>query len=466
MMINTGLLLRQPNESSYSAYRRFLIANPGASLAQLRSVLFNKLDVTPQSSVRTEHLAQTWEQRFCASEGLSFIAPPPPPRVNLPLRNCPDCARSGFHSQFTYYSWFRRCPVHHQAITMQCPQCREAWPRPSQLKSRHCPCCGASIPWRQLSFLKLTNALCGCRALTELNQVFLMERRARATLTSDLPSDRYYFHRSLRPMNARWFSQFFSDAPQRVRIAHAIDADLVPCVERTFYLESMPQADVLKVRARHTYETGWITRQVTKQVALELRALVRACSCEDITLKRLSRFELDLLPRLTGRTLLTQSLATWYALVEPGAINPPIPNARFFRTPGADWFPSVPKVLHRLLGQDDPESGVEACPAGQDVSVGLEVITKAWLFRLDLWWTYLAIVSYLDAFRRGLESKSTWGSFFDGLSDESDPLSWATPRLTITLLDGHRVRISLPRRYALICPQSLQETLSRNSVVR
>jgi len=65
-------------------------------------------------------------------------------------RNCPECARAGYHCVYFDYPWLQRCPVHKKALVRHCPDCGKLWPSAIDVHSRQCDCCGIRKPIEKL----------------------------------------------------------------------------------------------------------------------------------------------------------------------------------------------------------------------------------------------------------------------------------------------------------------------------
>ena len=154
-MLNLGLALERPYESKYNAYRRFLIANGKMSLGDIRDELRKKFEtsyaryfaLTPKIS--TFQLFQLLDHHAkCGMLELDTrnIVKCIPDNI----RNCPECARSCFHSDIYQLTWLSLCPIHHLPLVHFCPACNKSWPKLGDMKTRRCKICGTSYYWDEL----------------------------------------------------------------------------------------------------------------------------------------------------------------------------------------------------------------------------------------------------------------------------------------------------------------------------
>lgn len=65
-------------------------------------------------------------------------------------RNCPDCARVGYHCVYFDYPWLQHCPIHKEALVEKCPDCGSTWPSAIDVHARRCDCCGIRKPIEKL----------------------------------------------------------------------------------------------------------------------------------------------------------------------------------------------------------------------------------------------------------------------------------------------------------------------------
>jgi len=110
--MNQALLFNRPGESDYNRFRRLIVANCG----------LNKLD---------EKLAL-------------------PKYLGLD-KQCPDCAKSLFHSDVNELFWLHVCPIHLADLTKTCPACGDQWPSVDRLTKAKCAMCGGKMTSDELS---------------------------------------------------------------------------------------------------------------------------------------------------------------------------------------------------------------------------------------------------------------------------------------------------------------------------
>jgi hypothetical protein len=131
--LNKGLYFERPYESEYSTIRRFLLANPGISMAMLSRILKNQNSGSGFS---------TRMQSFLGRSEANF------PYLNIDStykRQCPECAKEFYHSDVYALPWVLRCPIHHCEFTAVCPTCNKEWPNKKMIEKRSCATCGRPL---------------------------------------------------------------------------------------------------------------------------------------------------------------------------------------------------------------------------------------------------------------------------------------------------------------------------------
>ena len=137
--LNFGLSYRAAYESSYGAFRRFLISN--APLG--RSIIKQQLKALHTGRLPPDYPTQAaqLERDYCDQYAIDFVqASPLPPAA--PIRQCEFCARQGYHTHFFQRPWLHMCPLHRALLTLNCPDCRQPWPSIHQLMNSRCHTCG------------------------------------------------------------------------------------------------------------------------------------------------------------------------------------------------------------------------------------------------------------------------------------------------------------------------------------
>jgi len=137
LTFNTGEMYRLSWESGFAKFRRFLAVNPNIRFSNLNNRSLNK-------TIRGEALSAVFTRLFALD--------PPEFSTCRPLfilssgsqgisRNCPECTKIGFHTDFFEYSWVERCPVHNIPLVEECPGCNKPWPIINQYNARDCYYC-------------------------------------------------------------------------------------------------------------------------------------------------------------------------------------------------------------------------------------------------------------------------------------------------------------------------------------
>lgn len=137
--LNLGLSYRAAYESSYGAFKRFLMSN--APLGN--SIIKQQLKALHTGRLPADYpaLAAQLERAYCDQYAIDFVqASPLPPTA--PVRQCEFCARQGYHTHFFQRPWLHLCPLHRAPLTWNCPDCRQPWPNIHQLMNSRCRTCG------------------------------------------------------------------------------------------------------------------------------------------------------------------------------------------------------------------------------------------------------------------------------------------------------------------------------------
>lgn len=69
---------------------------------------------------------------------------------NGEVKNCPACAKVGYHCGYFNAPWLSICPVHGVELTRFCPECSKLWPSFSGLRLRTCKLCGVRVTTKAL----------------------------------------------------------------------------------------------------------------------------------------------------------------------------------------------------------------------------------------------------------------------------------------------------------------------------
>jgi len=148
MHLNYGKGLQRPFESSYSIFRRFLIANPTLSISNMRKFLrqSNEFDYSLLDSVIKRNEIPSKSKRL-ASLGVK--------NSNGTLKSivlhCPVCAQQGYHTDIFRLPWISCCPIHHVPLSDKCPVCNQEWPTLYDIIKRDCPGCGKKLDYKKIN---------------------------------------------------------------------------------------------------------------------------------------------------------------------------------------------------------------------------------------------------------------------------------------------------------------------------
>ena len=144
--VNLGKVFSAPFESPYSMWRRFLSANRTLKRPQLNEILdqlpvegivthtyFDNLYKVVHLNCRPQ-MVPSYLKYF--AERLEWH------EYEKIERHCPECARSGYHTDIFRLPWVKNCPLHGCDLTEQCALCHKNWPKWNQLFDNNCAVCG------------------------------------------------------------------------------------------------------------------------------------------------------------------------------------------------------------------------------------------------------------------------------------------------------------------------------------
>ncbi len=157
-MLNTGLALALPGESSYSRIRRFYQANISQNKISADSIkelvenlelnisygplekpslvkrIYDLLYFSHRIMMKKDVFSNIHFKVFNSSTGF----------LNLyrPVKHCSSCAREGFHSELFDFIWINQCPIHQKPLDFYCKTCDKPWPSNGELTLRKCTTCG------------------------------------------------------------------------------------------------------------------------------------------------------------------------------------------------------------------------------------------------------------------------------------------------------------------------------------
>lgn len=444
-MINTGLLLRRPFESDYSAYRRFLIANHTQSGPAIRAGLAAKLLTVPGKRYALPALAQRWERAYCEHYQIPYQTP-----VNnesrLNLRNCPSCARFGYHSYLFQFPWFRQCPIHQEPVVPVCPRCQRRWPLASELHNTRseCPTCGIHFDLGRLVSAAARAPKSGFEVLEELDRAVQQHHGRQLELIGDLWRSQHSDWRlENSPDSPNWISLVYPRTDTWERTCAAIDARLEPVSVSHYLIGSpvsgpSPSPDDYPHARKAILQERALTKRVLRGLTKPIRAFVpphrRSTSC--------SSYEYGDVRPLSEREVFRISFNAWRTLYSADSRQHPLPFARYFCRPEYVDLPSSPIMLTHLTVAKQP------CPIPQTLTRDL--------LRAELWRCYLGMVGHLVTLSNALYLGHTWRDYYRLLPDDALPNNIANVGLNLA---SNHLTIVLPERLAKATGANLSKAL-------
>lgn len=440
-MVNTGLLLRRPYESDYAAYRRFLIANRFEARTVLKAELAARQSLIQRKPGKQwlAPSARSWERQFCDKNGLSFQSAGIVDH-RTPIRNCPGCASQCYHSALFQYVWAKRCPLHQQAIVEICPSCKQPWPRPSELLKRKCPCCSAHLSLTKLvenAAFATNNALHFFDAAASAVEHF--ETSSKVFLVAEHAYDNQYGnHDCVRVNHPDWPSLVAHDNFTWRAAFQAFGVVMSPICERTY--------DLLPITDHNTpsrnRETRW-ERRLSRQFDTSLKEPLShrfGASVVDGSEDFLYSHGLSV------AYIMYLSRFIWLSVVSAG----PRRRSHLPFIPGGEMFlldlpkPGTPCFVI-YLGEEVPLSAKSFSLSGGSRPLRLPFDLQVWLFRCDLWWTFVMIVRYLDSMALGIKKGMGLQRSYESIPNIEELTAWYRPRYLIALNKDNRLTIRVPR---------------------
>ena len=197
--INVGHRYAKPFESFYSITRRCLSANPGIPFSVIENELrsrfpktfnfydrINKLQLVPKENIRL----------------IEFRSPRSVVYYSY-KRQCPCCAKQGYHSDVFGIPALKKCPIHNEDLVKICPSCNSPWPSNNEIPTRKCKVCGI-IPFDILSACINKNKY---KPISEVTNLFNQKRTR---------YENYFFELTMlykRYYGNNWWSNISKDSP-------------------------------------------------------------------------------------------------------------------------------------------------------------------------------------------------------------------------------------------------------------
>ena len=440
-MVNTGLLLRRPYESNYAAFRRFLVANQFETPTGLKA----ELQACGESSARIPGKpwiapkAQEWERRFCSANGLAFTSATPIDHRD-PLRNCPVCAAQCYHSFLFQYPWATKCPIHDQALTTTCPSCKQPWPSPSELLKRYCRYCSARLSLAHLAGSNSFSERMDTRHFDAVNAALeQFDQTRRPVLSAKYAGiNQYGNHSCVRTDHQNWPSLVAHNDSTLQAAFRAFGAELFPVQERTFDIGPVAE-DTKTNRFRETrWETrlsSWFDAYLREQLRHRFGAEAVEGSVDFLFANRYSVAHVVYLCHINWSAVVNQPPRRRSHL--PYVSGCELFAKREFGMPGTPCF-----VTH--VGEDILSSPELFALSGNSQPRQLSRQLQVWLYRCDLWWTFLAMLRYLDVVAVGITNGWGWQNIFRKVQGDGDPNAWYRPRYFIRESEDGQLLIRVP----------------------
>ena len=415
-MLNTGLTLRKPRESTYGAAHRFLAVNPGIKTPDMLKELRGfRHDDEFSSPGYYSVLAQRHEQQFCEHHHLPYIVPDPTPKT-LRIRNCAQCAAMGYHSMIYQWEWLTYCPIHKTPLMHQCPVCSRPWPSVSELLHRHCGTCGWPISRQQLiqsGAFTASPSWSDCEVLQSIKEDYqsLIKVRLTALDNSFHALDE---HQSVSILHRDFASIYAQQFPRHHRQLLSKNISFKKIKQFTFPFPAEDKKTLQAGDLRNLHQQVLIQREY---VATQILATIETYRQRPLDIQAFYDMEFFGLNKDTDSYLL--AFLYWRKLITTGLCsNTNPPRSKYFETLSGT-YPLIPiPMCYLAVAKDsanDPDSGF-ALPAR--LPAPLDLTLK--VYELDLWWCFKSLLKYFDTVKTHWESVNV-SPWYQALPE------WATP---------------------------------------
>ena len=407
-MINTGLLLRLPFESDYSAYRRFLIANHTQSPQSVRAGLAEKLPTDYGTRCSLPDLAQQWEQKYCNQYQIPYEPPVSTSKQRAHLRNCPTCARLGYHSFLFQYPWCRYCPIHQKPLVHTCPICKKLWPIISELQTTRAKCsmCGIHYDIKKLSRMLSSTKNEGFEVLSQLDQAIEKNSTQNIHLIAVPWSPEGDIWRSTnRPESLDWVSLVYPRPQRWERVCELIGAPLQPVCIRRY---------AIKKHITETYPLGYyslnpsrkcVERAIIRRILRGLTSLIKRLSPRSRPSLSGAEQHIGYLQTLDDSDIFRISFNTWRVLFSLGHHQHSLPYARYFFKPE---FASLPVQPIRIWEMNMSRMRFK-----------VPETLSMWLYSSEFWRCYLHLLGHLKTLNDALKKGYTWREYYNRLPEDA-----------------------------------------------
>lgn len=162
-MINHGLALFKPGESDLGTAMRLWIVNrhcwkhSSSSINDRIAVknatqdpLFSNLYSSSSEGIQSLKCSHAKILGYDSPLETSSWPMFPAVKNSISHKQCFSCAKLGHHSVLFDLPWIKKCPIHDEPLSKQCPVCNRNWPTISNLSIRSCEVCGARLSLEKL----------------------------------------------------------------------------------------------------------------------------------------------------------------------------------------------------------------------------------------------------------------------------------------------------------------------------
>lgn len=404
-MLNLGLVLQRPHESEYNAYRRFLVANGKRSLHSIRKeIIAMCTDIIGEphrySTIQLSQLIQLHPN--LRQFPLENITQSRTKRHYNYLKNCPECARSCYHSDLYQLPWLTQCPIHDQPLSTVCPTCKNLWPSIGKLPRIRCKTCGSKLLWKDLS--KAAAFKMQGSDKTKLSALFhcLQEYRdleKGAIIKPNVNDHVLYCHQTISIQHDHFPSMMAAHTPALSTTLDELGVKKYPVNKLTYRIRK-------RLCDTHKYHDlrldSKLAIDIRKQVIQDVRQAIKdRFGIEDLTLPDACLFHESLCLQNTPYLIIT-AFYIWDEFINGEGIS----FSNFFED-NILYLPSLMDTL--VFYKSEPTSLSLMLEEFEEYTIPQTM--QAMIYKIDLWQTFYCILRYLDAFKYAVDNGLDWHEF-------------------------------------------------------
>lgn len=406
-MLNLGLVLQRPYESPYNAYRRILVANGKLSLHNIREEII----ATYADSIGNPHRYNTLQlsQLLTLHPSLRPLQTGTTEQLDSTsgydnIKNCPECARSCYHSDLYQLPWLTQCPIHNNPLSTVCPTCKNPWPSIAQLPRIKCKTCGSKLSWKDLSKAAAFKIEGSSKTkLSALSQC-LKEYRdlEKGAIIKPNVNDRVlHCHKTISIQHDLFPSMMAVRTPE---LSTALDDLRV----KKYQVNKFTYRIRKRLCNTHRYHDlkldSKLAKDIRKEVLQDVRQAIKdRFGIEDLNLPGACFFKESLCLQNTPY-LITTAFYIWDEFINGEGIS----FSNFFE----DNVLYLPCLMDTLVFYKSELTSLSLM-LEEFEEYSIPQTMQAMIYKIDLWQTFYCILRYLDAFKYAVDNGLNWQDFHE-----------------------------------------------------